>query len=232
MGRMMERAQPIERGEITLLYRPRVERSAVASLSDVQRLLVRLAPEGSRYERVIAIGRKLLPRSGSAGRFWGFVDLLLAPSDMQAALGAQVYGTQTRGIRHLPAARPMASGSYSIEWHDDHGHLRWHVEREAGDDPIALETALEMDADYIVTVANPDPAAWGLQKPPDLQGELFDELEVHVTVPAPFPGALQSRFEGRRYAALDTVAWLNHPGAELVFIGAAREMALAKASGE
>lgn len=216
---------------MALLYRPRVEREEPAGLSDVQRLLVHLAPASSPFERAITVGRKLIPRSGSAGRFWGFVDLVLGPSDMQAALGAKIYGTKTGGIRHLPAARAMASGEYTIEWHDDHGHLRWDVQRVATPDPIALEAALETEADYIVTIANPDPAAWGLENPPDLQGELFDELEFHVTIPAPFPPSLQSRFGGRRYAQLDSTQWLDHPGAELVFIGAGRERALARASG-
>jgi hypothetical protein len=214
-----EVARTIERGDITFLYRPRVEQQEPDELSDVQRLILLLSPEGAAFERAIAIGRKRLAPSAKRDRFWGFVDLVLTPYDMQAALGAQVYGTKTRGLRHLPAAQPFASGSYDIATHRDHAHLRWRVEQTSSEDPIALEVALEGEADYIVTVANPDPTAWGLLQTPDLQSDLFDELELHVTIPTPFPPALQQRFRGRRYAQLDTTDWLEHPGAELMFLG-------------
>jgi hypothetical protein len=214
-----EVAQTIERGSITILYRPRVEEQDPGDLGDVQRLLIVLSPEGGTFERAIAVGRKRVPRSVQRDRFWGFVDLVLTPYDMNAALGAQVYGTKTRGLRHLPAARAFASGTYEIATHGDHTHLRWQVARITDDDPIAFEVDVENDADYIVTVANPDLTAWGLTEPPDLQTTLFDDLELHVTIPTPFPPSLQQRFGNRRYAHLDSPEWLDHPGAELVFVG-------------
>ena len=205
----------IEAGTITFFYRPRVEETAASTLGDVQRLLMLLSPDVARHERLIAIGRKRMP--GRGGRFWGFVDLVLDSFDMQAALGAQVYGTKTLGIRHLPAAREIASGTYEIAWHDGHAHLRWNV-AEVAVDSVVAELGVEPDGDCIVTIANPDPAAWGVEVAPDLQAELFDTLEVHVTLPAPFPDALQAKFRGRRYTALDASSWLDHPGAELMFI--------------
>lgn len=212
-------ATTIEQGSVTILYRPRVEQHDPGDLGDVQRLLIQLSPEGGMFERVIAIGRKRVPRSARRDRFWGFVDLVLTPYDMSAALDAQVYGTRTRGLRHLPAARAFASGTYEIATHRDHAHLRWHVTRISSDDPIAFEVDVESEADYIVTVANPDLTAWGLTEPPDLQGTLFDDLELHVTIPIPFPPNLQQRFGNRRYAQIDSTDWLDHPGAELVFMG-------------
>lgn len=218
--REAEAVQTLEQGSITFLYRPRVEEQHPDQLEDVQRLLLLLSPEGSAFQRLIAVGRKRLPRSARRDRFWGFVDLVLTHYDMHAALGAQVYGTKTRGLRHLPAARAFAEGSYEVETHGPHSHLRWHVERFAYDDPVAAEIPLEHEADYILTIANPDPVAWGLVQVPDLQSQLFDELEMHVSIPTPFPRALQERFRNRRYAQLDTTEWLDHPGAELVFVGA------------
>jgi hypothetical protein len=216
-----EAVRTIEQGSITFLYRPRVEEQHADELDDVQRLLILLSAEGAAFERVIAVGRKRLPPSSRRDRFWGFVDLVLTHYDMHAALGAQVYGTKTRGLRHLPAAKPFASGTYEIGTHREHAHLRWQVERVDTDDPIARDYELEREADYIVTVANPDPIAWGLLQPPDLQSQLFDDLELHVTIPNPFPESLQQRFRDRRFAQLDSTEWLDHPGAELVFIGAA-----------
>jgi hypothetical protein len=221
VGFVDERGNTLEQGSVTFYYRPRVEQPDAAELADVQRLLVLLSPSEAPYERLVAIGRKRFPTPGQ--RFWGFVDLVLDAFDMQAALGAQVYGTKTRGMRHLPAAEQVASGTYEIAWHDEHAHLRWTIE-EVATNPIAAELALEATGDWIVTIANPDPAAWGVEVAPDLQAELFDTLEVHVTLPAPFPETLQRKFRGRRYAALDSTAWLNHPGAELMFI-ASREQA-------
>jgi hypothetical protein len=213
-----EAVEVIEQGSVTFFYRPRVEEWQADALDDVQRLILVLSPEGSAFARAIAVGRKRLP-SSRRDRFWGFVDLVLTHYDMHAALGAQVYGTKTRGLRHLPAAKPFASGTYDIATHGAHSHLRWRIE-QIEDDPIALELEVEGDADYIVTVANPDPTAWGLLQPPDLQSELFDDLELHVTIPTPFPPSLQQRFRNRRFTQLDSVEWLEHPGAELVFVGA------------
>jgi hypothetical protein len=216
---VVEAARTLEQGAVRFYYRPRVEEQQPDELDDVQRLIVVLTPEDDAFERAIAIGRKRLPSSARRERFWGFVDLVLTPYDMQAALGAQVYGTKTKGLRHLPAARPFANGSYEITTHDDHAHLRWHVDHVA-EDAVTRELEIERDADYIVTVANPDPVAWGLLETPDLQSRLFDDLELHVTIPSPFPPSLQQRFRGRRFVQLDEPAWLDHPGAELVFVGA------------
>jgi hypothetical protein len=212
--------QPLEQGEMTFLYRPRVEQEDPHDLGDVQRILLLLSPEGAAFERVIVIGRKRVPRSKRRERFWGYVDLVLSSFDMSAALGAQVYGTKTRGLRHLPAARPFAWGTYDITTHGPHSHLRWTVERIESHDPVVADLSIERNADYILTIANPDATAWGLTQLPDLQSELFDELELHVTIPSPFPPVLQSRFGERRYAQLDSVEWLDHPGAEVVFVGA------------
>jgi hypothetical protein len=192
MARRRENVRVLERGAIELFERPRID-----APDDIQRLLIVMLPERAPLGRLIVVGRKRIPE---VGRFWGFVDLVLAPADLRAALGAQVYVTKTRGVRHLPAAVQTACGRYELTHHHEHTHLSWD------------------GGDFIVTVANPDPAAWGLIEPPDLQLELFDEPEVHVTVPTPFPPELQARFEGRRYLQLDTPEWLDHPGAELIFI--------------
>jgi hypothetical protein len=142
---------------------------------------------------------------------------------MAAALGAQTFGmpkpeSWMPGLRHLPAARTFADGTYDISSHGDHTHLRWHVEHVARD-PIAFEVQIEKDADYILTVANPDPTVWGMSATPDLQRQLFDDLELHVLLPALFPPALQQRLGNRRFAPIDSTQWLDQPGAELVFIG-------------
>lgn len=189
-----EQKRGLERGEISLMYRPPLD------VEDVQRLLLVLCPDRKPVYRVIAIGR------ARPDRFWGFVDLVLnAPLDLRAALGAQTYVTKTRSLRQLPAAQRIGDGRYELSWHDGHARLDYELQGTS--------------ASYIVTVANPDPTAWGLLETPPLQYDLFDETEVHVTIPTPFPPRLQSRFGDRTSAALDTVEFLDHPGAELMFAG-------------
>jgi hypothetical protein len=205
----------LEQGAVSFLYRPRVEGVSPELLGDVQRVFALFAPDGSPFERLIAIARKRLSGAQHA-RFWGFVDLVLTSSDMAAALGSHVYRTKSRGLRHLPAAIRFAEGIYEISVHGLHAHLQWWLDRRPADD-TDIEIDLESTGDFIMTVANPDPGAWGLSAPPDLQSQLFDELESHVTVPSLFPPQLQQRFHGRRFAPLDNTDWLDHPGAEIIF---------------
>jgi hypothetical protein len=211
--------ETLELGSVTFLHRPRVEQRHTDDLRDVQRLLVLLAPQNRELQRLIVIGRKRLPRSAKRDRFWGFVDLALTPNDMASALSAQIYGTKRLGLRQLPAPQPFAYGTYSLTTHGSHSHLRWHVDRVEARDPIAFEVDVEGEADYIVTIANPDLSAWGLVEPADLQESLFDELELHVTIPSAFPAHLQQRFGANRFTQLDSTEWLDHPGAEMVFDG-------------
>ena len=213
MGRAQPAYRVLERGSIELLYRPRVEEQHPDSIDDIQRVLVVLRPANRSRYRLIAIGRKRMQQ-----RFWGFVDLILDDSrDLDAVLGAHVYGTKTRGMRHLPGAREIGCGEYTLAGHDGHTHLQYELER-LNDDDVVRDLAVQREGSFIVSVANPDPAAWGLGELPDLQLQLFGEEEVHVSVPAPFPPAMQKRFEGRRYVQLDSTEWLDHPGAELIFI--------------
>jgi hypothetical protein len=223
MARRAEEASEsvLERGEMSLFYRPRVELFHPEDAEDVQRLLLVLCPERRSRYRVIAIGRKRLPRGQRPEKFWGYVDLVLdSPTDLRAALGAHTYATKTRGVRHLPAARRAATGWYELAWHDGHAHLRYELADIESGDPVVQDLRIEQNADFVVTVANPDPTAWGLVEVPPLQFDLFDDTEIHVTIPTPFPPALQSRFGDRRFVQLESVAFLDHPGAELVFVTA------------
>ncbi len=215
----------LERGTISILYRPRVEHFDPEDIGDVQRILIVLAPDGTSKRRLIAVGRKRLPPATKRDRFWGFIDVLADdPRDLNAILAAQTYNTKTRGVRHLPAARPVGDGAYRLAWHDGHAHLVYALAPAESDDEIVRELAVEATANYIIAVANPDPAAWDLSELPELQFDLFDTAEVHVEVPTVFPPELQARFRNRKYAQLDTTDYLDHPGAELIFIATAEEI--------
>lgn len=96
-------------------------------------------------------------------------------------------------------------GAYELSSQDGLAHLSYNVEGES--------------AEYSVLVANPDPNAWGLREAPPIQHDLFEKDEVHARLPALLTPQLQQRFGGRRFIALDTVEFLDHPGTELVFSG-------------
>ncbi|HWW60085.1 MAG TPA: hypothetical protein VN181_01840, partial [Thermoanaerobaculia bacterium] len=118
----------------------------------------------------------------------------------------------------LGNARAAADGAFRLAGHEGHAHLVFALA------VVDHEEALEESGNYIITVANPDPAAWGLAELPEVQYELFEPGEIHGDAPAIFPPALQARFGTRRYAPLDTTDLLDHPGAELVFIATAEEI--------
>lgn len=199
----------LEDGAVEIWLRPRVEHEIVEDADDVQRLLIVLR---SSHHRLITIGRKRLPDPRERERFWGFVDVVSSDRGaIDAALREQRYRTITRGVRQLPAARRIASGTYAIAAHDGHTHLAWRL------DDIDLDWRAEFnvtrETNLIVTVFNADPSAWG----EDPQRELFRD-QIHIDVRTPFPPELQQQFGDRRFVQLDSTEWLDYEGAELVFI--------------
>ncbi len=102
MGRAVEqRVEILERGNASILVRPRVE-------DEVQRLLIVLAPAGREQQRVIAA-----VRNPASSRFWGFVDVVGVPLHVAAMLEAQTYLTE-EGAHYLPAAHLVAEGTYTL----------------------------------------------------------------------------------------------------------------------
>jgi len=108
-------------------------------------------------------------------------------------------------VDRIVEAPRSGDGEYELVSADGLAHLRYDVDGET--------------ADYTVLVGNPDPKAWGLHEAPPIQHDLFDKDEVHARVPALLTPALQERFRGRRFVALDTTEFLDHPGTELIFSG-------------
>ncbi|MEV1288792.1 hypothetical protein [Micromonospora sp. NPDC049679] len=205
-------AETLEDGDLYLLYRPRVEEQQVESLDDVQRLLVVLHPwSGRRLLRLLVIGRKQLPEIEERERFWGFVDTVVErPEQLREALDGRTYGTRTRGERHQPAAQPVAEGAYVIARHDDHSHLAYQLELPRRFGEAQQELNIEPEASYVVSVKNPQaPSPRGVGLPESEKGQL--------------PSELQERFRNRRFVSLDPPDFLDHPGTELLLIGAAHD---------
>ena len=64
--------QVLERGNIYFIYRPRVEKTSVSGLEDIQRFFMILSPHNNEQHRLIVIGRKKLPEiEDRHERNWG-----------------------------------------------------------------------------------------------------------------------------------------------------------------
>lgn len=202
-------ADVLEDGDIYFLYRPRVQETHVASIDDVQRLLVVLHPWRGRRVRLLVVGRKHLPEIAEHDRFWAFVDKVVdRPEQLHEALEPRTYRTRTRGEREQQPARPAAEGAYVIARHDDHTHLAYQLELPHRPGPAQQGLTIEREASYIATIKNPQaPSPPGVGRPGPGKAKL--------------PSDLQGRFHGRRFAPLDPPSFLDQPGTELVLIGAA-----------
>ncbi|MFW6202585.1 MAG: hypothetical protein ACOC8B_08400, partial [Gemmatimonadota bacterium] len=119
------------------------------------------------------------------------------------------YRTKTRGERRVPAARPAGEGVYAIARHGDHTHLVYILELPEQPGEVQRELNVDERASYILSIANPER--------PAPKGAGLGEKQA-----AEFPKGLQSKFEGRRFIPADPPKFLDHEGAELLLIGAAR----------
>lgn len=207
-------AQVLERGDIYFVYRPRVDEETVEGFADVQRTYMILSPSGRGRHRLIVLGQKRLPEAHTGGRrVWGFVDKVgRRPEEVEDELERAVYGTKTLGVREQPAARPAGEGVYAIVRHDDHTHLAYALElpRRPGD--VQEELRIEPQASYVISVKNPEaPSPPGVGLPAERR--------------AAFPEQLQQVFRGRRFAAADPPALLDHEGAEVMLVGTDEDVA-------
>jgi hypothetical protein len=201
-------SEVLESGEVFFLYRPRVGVTDVRDLSDVQRLFLILKPDGERRYRRMIVGRKRLPDPAAHEREWAFVgEVTTDPAELRDDIERVEYETKTRGVRVQPEARPAGEGRYAIVDHEGHTHLAYRLElpREPGEAQRLLGIACE--ASYVIAVRNPDaPAPPGLGLSERQRAELPEEL--------------RARFGGRRFVPLNPPGFLDHPGAEVVLIGA------------
>jgi hypothetical protein len=199
-----------EHGNIYFAYRPKIDKQVATGLDDVQRLYVILSPRGRDRYRLIVIGEKRLPAVGGGGdrKTWGFVEKVSSqPTDVEDELDPKTRLTKTRGERHIPAARPVGEGVYSIVQHRGHTHLAYALElpREPGEVQRALNIVEE--GNYTVAVKNPT-----VRQVPGMGVD-----EAHR---ARFPKTLQGRFRGRRFIPLDPPDFLDYEGAEILLVGA------------
>ena len=197
-----------ERGDLFFFYRPDVDDESPHSLVDVRRFHLVLRPEAGDLIRLITIGKKTLPNSGSTGgNHWAFVDRVFHdPEELKQSLGGATYQTETTGERHLPEARPAGEGVYALVRHGRDSVLMYALELPEELGEVQEAFGIERQGRFVVSVKNPgveSPQGLGLE--PEQQGHL--------------PEDLQNLFGSRRWHPADPPALLDHEGIELILIG-------------
>jgi hypothetical protein len=201
----------LERGDVFFFYRPRVGVEDARSPDDVARFFFILAPDARGCDRLVVVGRKRLPDPERHERGWALVaELANRPDELRDAVGRRVYETKTRGVRVQPEARPVGEARYLLADHDGHSHLAYGLELPPEPGEAQRVFGIHREASLIVAVRNPDaPAPPGTGLPRSRRAEL--------------PTRLRDRFGDRRWIAVDDPELLDHPGVELVLIGAAKD---------
>jgi hypothetical protein len=198
----------LERGDVFFFYRPKVDVDEVRSLDDVARFFFVLDPDELDWDRMVVVGRKRLPDAERHERAWALVaEVEGSPEEVRDDLEPRVYRTKTRGVRVRPRARPVGEGRYLLADHEGHTHLAYRLELPP--EPLEAQRLFGIDrqASYIVAVRNPEvpaPPSAGLPR----------------VRPVGLPPELLRRFGARRWLAVEDRALLDHPGVQLVLIGA------------
>lgn len=199
----------LEQGDLHVLYRPAVGEHEPSGIVDVADLHLVMVPEGSRTRRLLTVGKKRLPRADDEHeRFWGYVAGVTDDADELAReLGEQRYDTETRGRQVRPACRPAAAGRYDLRRRARDTVLTFVLDQPEDRGTVQEELRIPDEASFVLAVKNPEAGS-----PPGVG--LGDERGPEL------PDPLEDRFEGRRWAPADPPALLDHPGVELLFIGA------------
>jgi hypothetical protein len=198
----------LERGDVFFFYRPKVDAHEVRSLDDVARFFFIMDPDELDWDRMVVVGRKRLPDTERHERAWALVaEVAASAEDVRDDLGPRVYRTRTRGVRVRPAARPVGEGRYVVADHDGHTHLAYGLELPP--EPLEAQQVFGIDrqASYVVAVRNPTMPA-----PPGAGLPRVGRVEL--------PPELLRRFGARRWLPVEDRALLDHPGVQLVLIGA------------
>ena len=193
----------LERGNIYFVYRPKEERPP-QGVEDVQRFYLVLKPQGKARFRLLQIGQKELPRVQDGGqRYWGFVE--------KVGQRAEEVEDELEAQPGQPVARPAGEGVYAIVRHENHTHLAYALELPGGPGPVQRALRIAPEASYVLAVKNPEaPSPRGMGLSEERQARFSPEL--------------QRRFLGRRFIEVDPPDFLDYPGAEVLLIGAARDV--------
>jgi len=211
---MSETAQGkmLERGDIYFFYRPRVhgvgeKEIKPQSAKDIQRFYMILHPENDPHYRLLLVGRKRLPDLQKHEREWTTVDMVSKhPEELKDILEGKTYPSKTRGRRQQPEARSCGEGVYCIVASGRNTYLAYELELPKK--PRAVQKTLNLlpKASYVISVKNQL-----------LAGTFGGKTAV-------FPKTLQQKFHDLRFLLLKPTKFLNYTGAEILLIGAEKDI--------
>lgn len=193
----------LERGDIFFLYRPVWREEEVqAGVPPVDRSYIVLCPDSGSPARLIALGRRRLPR-GRPGPHrpgtwaWAVVDeLRQRPEDLVRELEDRALAAGR------PAPRAAGEGRYALVDHGDHTHLAFRLELPETPGPVQQALGIPSQGSYIVCVRSP-------QAPSPLD----------IAERPAYPDRIMEQFEGRRLAPLRDPRVLDYENTELLMAG-------------
>ncbi|XDG03805.1 hypothetical protein ABKA04_003420 [Annulohypoxylon sp. FPYF3050] len=184
----------LEKGIIYFFIRGRVGIDEPSSVDDIRRSYVVLRPlskdaklgEGTIGDagnsRLIAIPKKVLPSSGR-DRWIAFVEKSHASFQTlkDEFISASDYVTKTAGVRHTPAATPIAEGTYAITSTGRESHLAYIITLPDNLGEVQKEIGLKEKGSFIISTRNPQyeaPKGTSLPQGTDYPKEVQDEFRA------------------------------------------------------
>ncbi|KUI56129.1 hypothetical protein VP1G_03548 [Cytospora mali] len=182
----------LEKGIIYFFFRGRVGIENPEKVSDVARsyFILRPIPKDAKLgdgpigdagnSRLVAIPKKIFPQSGRE-RWIAFVEKTDVSFDQlkKEFLASNDYDTKTAGMRHSPAATPIAEGVYAITTTGRESHLAYMLTLPEKLGEVQTKVGLKEKGSWIVSTRNPQyPAPSNTQLPqgPEFSKEILDEF--------------------------------------------------------
>lgn len=202
----------VEKGEIYLFYRKKIDVKKPSTIDDVQRLHMVLIPDTEKKNRLLIVGKKRLPEmeksSGSNRREWSLVVLAdEKTTTIRDELLPTKYETKTKGTRREPGSVPAAEGRYVLFIHEDHTELAYKINQPKKMGKVQRELGIHQEARYIVSVKNPNIRVRGFSnKKPK------------------YPSSLEKKFKDLRWIDVRDSRLLDYENTQLLLIGAGKSL--------
>ncbi|KAI0003885.1 hypothetical protein F4779DRAFT_601037 [Xylariaceae sp. FL0662B] len=184
----------LEKGIIYFFFRGRVGIDKPKDVSEIARSYMVLRPldrdaklgEGTLNDagnsRLIAIPKKVFPLSGRE-RWIAFVEKSHTSFKTlrDEFISASDYETKTAGVRHTPAATPVAEGVYAITTTGRESHLAYIITLPSDLGTVQTEIGLREKGSFIISTRNPSyeaPKGTALPAGPEYPQEILDEFRA------------------------------------------------------
>ncbi|KAI1653821.1 hypothetical protein F4813DRAFT_382971 [Daldinia decipiens] len=184
----------LEKGIVYFFIRGRVGIDEPSSIGDIRRSYIILRPlakdaklgegtiDDAGNSRLIAIPKKVLPLSGK-DRWIAFVEKSHTSFETlkDEFISASDYNTKTAGVRHTPAATPVAEGIYAITSTGRESHLAYMVTLPDDLGEVQKEIGLMEKGSFIISTRNPQyepPKGTALPRASEYSKELQDRFRA------------------------------------------------------